>query len=121
MLDRLDRAEGKGLRFGGGVGYDSEAAFGRPFKKATGLVPGDWREVRRTARIASSRAPAHVPSYPANHAADPTHHLGVSLVSGTWTIRPAACFEPRPDGSEIQWRLPAPGLPEEEGPAAQTL
>jgi hypothetical protein len=81
MLDRLDRAEGKGLRFGGEVGYDPEAAFSRPFKKATGLVPGAWREVRRTARIASNRAPAHLPPYPANHAADPTpsggeHNLG---------------------------------------------
>ncbi len=35
---------------GGEVGYDSEAAFSRAFKKATGLAPGAWREVRRTAR-----------------------------------------------------------------------
>ncbi|HEX5387713.1 MAG TPA: AraC family transcriptional regulator [Gemmatimonadales bacterium] len=32
------------------VGYDSEAAFSRAFKKATGLAPGTWREARRTAR-----------------------------------------------------------------------
>jgi AraC-like DNA-binding protein len=32
------------------VGYDSEAAFSRAFKKATGLAPGAWREARRTAR-----------------------------------------------------------------------
>lgn len=32
------------------VGYDSEAAFSRAFKKATGLAPGAWREVRRIAR-----------------------------------------------------------------------
>ena len=31
MPDRLDRAEGKGLRFGAEVGYDSEAAFSRAF------------------------------------------------------------------------------------------
>jgi AraC-like DNA-binding protein len=31
------------------VGYDSEAAFSRAFKKATGLAPGAWREGRRTA------------------------------------------------------------------------
>jgi AraC-like DNA-binding protein len=31
------------------VGYDSEAAFSRAFKKATGLAPGAWREARRTA------------------------------------------------------------------------
>jgi AraC-like DNA-binding protein len=35
---------------GAEVGYDSEAAFSRAFKKATGLAPGAWREARRTAR-----------------------------------------------------------------------
>lgn len=29
------------------AGYDSEAAFSRAFKKATGLSPGAWREARR--------------------------------------------------------------------------
>jgi AraC-like DNA-binding protein len=29
------------------VGYDSEAAFSRAFKKSTGLAPGAWRESRR--------------------------------------------------------------------------
>jgi AraC-like DNA-binding protein len=31
------------------VGYDSEAAFSRAFKKATGLAPGAWRDGRRDA------------------------------------------------------------------------
>ena len=31
------------------VGYDSEAAFSRAFKKATGLAPGAWREARQSA------------------------------------------------------------------------
>jgi AraC-like DNA-binding protein len=35
---------------GAEVGYDSEAAFSRAFKKATGLAPGAWRESRRNAR-----------------------------------------------------------------------
>ena len=35
---------------GAEVGYDSEAAFSRAFKKATGLAPGAWREARRTAQ-----------------------------------------------------------------------
>jgi AraC-like DNA-binding protein len=35
---------------GSEVGYDSEAAFSRAFKKATGLAPGSWREARRVAR-----------------------------------------------------------------------
>ena len=30
------------------VGYDSEAAFSRAFKKATGLAPGAWRVARRS-------------------------------------------------------------------------
>jgi AraC-like DNA-binding protein len=29
------------------VGYDSEAAFGRAFKKAVGMPPGEWRAFRR--------------------------------------------------------------------------
>ncbi|MES2306319.1 MAG: AraC family transcriptional regulator [Gemmatimonadota bacterium] len=33
---------------GGHVGYDSEAAFSRAFKKSTGLAPGAWREARRS-------------------------------------------------------------------------
>jgi AraC-like DNA-binding protein len=33
------------------VGYDSEAAFSRAFKKSTGYAPGAWREARRVARV----------------------------------------------------------------------
>jgi AraC-like DNA-binding protein len=29
------------------VGYDSEAAFGRAFKKVVGMPPGEWRAFRR--------------------------------------------------------------------------
>jgi len=36
------------------VGYDSEAAFSRAFKKATGLAPGAWREARRPDRSAEA-------------------------------------------------------------------
>jgi len=32
------------------VGYDSEAAFSRAFKKAAGVAPGAWRELRRTSQ-----------------------------------------------------------------------
>ncbi|HUQ15018.1 MAG TPA: AraC family transcriptional regulator [Gemmatimonadales bacterium] len=46
----LAQSGAKVATIGREVGYDSEAAFSRAFKKATGLAPGAWREVRRTAR-----------------------------------------------------------------------
>jgi AraC-like DNA-binding protein len=46
----LAQSGAKVATIGADVGYDSEAAFSRAFKKATGLAPGAWREVRRTAR-----------------------------------------------------------------------
>ena len=44
----LAQSGAKVATIGAEVGYDSEAAFSRAFKKATGLAPGAWREVRRT-------------------------------------------------------------------------
>ena len=46
----LTQSGAKVAVIGAEVGYDSEAAFSRAFKKATGLAPGAWRETRRTAR-----------------------------------------------------------------------
>jgi AraC-like DNA-binding protein len=46
----LAQSGAKVATVGAEVGYDSEAAFSRAFKKATGLAPGAWREVRRTSR-----------------------------------------------------------------------
>jgi AraC-like DNA-binding protein len=46
----LAQSGAKVATIGAEVGYDSEAAFSRAFKKATGLAPGAWREVRRTVR-----------------------------------------------------------------------
>ena len=46
----LAQSGAKVAAIGAEVGYDSEAAFSRAFKKATGLAPGAWRGVRRTAR-----------------------------------------------------------------------
>lgn len=46
----LAQSGAKVATIGAEVGYESEAAFSRAFKKATGLAPGAWREVRRTAR-----------------------------------------------------------------------
>jgi AraC-like DNA-binding protein len=46
----LAQSGAKVAAIGAEVGYDSEAAFSRAFKKATGLAPGAWRETRRTVR-----------------------------------------------------------------------
>lgn len=46
----LDRSGAKVSAIGSDVGYDSEAAFSRAFKKATGIAPGAWRDSRRLAR-----------------------------------------------------------------------
>jgi AraC-like DNA-binding protein len=46
----LTQSGAKVAAIGAQVGYDSEAAFSRAFKKATGLAPGAWREARRTAQ-----------------------------------------------------------------------
>jgi AraC-like DNA-binding protein len=45
------------------VGYDSEAAFSRAFKKATGLAPGAWREARHAAGTPGQEVgtPDHLP------------------------------------------------------------
>jgi AraC-like DNA-binding protein len=48
--NHLAQSSAKVATIGAEVGYDSEAAFSRAFKKATGLAPGAWREVRRAAR-----------------------------------------------------------------------
>jgi AraC-like DNA-binding protein len=39
------------------VGYDSEAAFSRAFKKATGLAPGAWREASHRPRRSGAVTP----------------------------------------------------------------
>jgi AraC-like DNA-binding protein len=46
----LAQSGAKVAAIGSEVGYDSEAAFSRAFKKATGLAPGAWRETRRPPR-----------------------------------------------------------------------
>jgi AraC-like DNA-binding protein len=46
----LSQSGAKVATIGSEVGYDSEAAFSRAFKKATGSAPGAWREMRRSAR-----------------------------------------------------------------------
>ena len=43
----LSQSATKVASIGAEVGYDSEAAFSRAFKKATGRAPGAWREARR--------------------------------------------------------------------------
>jgi AraC-like DNA-binding protein len=45
--NRLSQSDAKISGIAREVGYDSEAAFSRAFKKATGVAPGTWREARR--------------------------------------------------------------------------
>jgi AraC-like DNA-binding protein len=48
--NRLTHTSAKVATVGEEVGYESESAFSRAFKKATGFAPGAWREFRRSAR-----------------------------------------------------------------------
>ena len=52
--NRLAQSGAKVATIGAEVGYDSEAAFSRAFKRAAGLAPGAWREVRRGGETAST-------------------------------------------------------------------
>jgi AraC-like DNA-binding protein len=49
--NQLAQTTAKISAVGAAAGYDSEAAFSRAFKKATGLSPGAWREARRSAVV----------------------------------------------------------------------
>ena len=46
--DRLGRPEATVAEAAHDAGYDSEAAFSRAFKKATGVTPGAWRDGQTT-------------------------------------------------------------------------
>jgi len=48
--NRLAQSGAKVATIAGEVGYDSEAAFSRAFKKATGVAPGGWRDRRTEGR-----------------------------------------------------------------------
>src|SRR5438270_6783233 len=45
---QLARSSAKVATIGAQVGYDSEAAFSRAFKRETGLSPAAWRRARQT-------------------------------------------------------------------------
>jgi AraC-like DNA-binding protein len=45
--EQLVRGSAKIAAIGAGVGYESEAAFSRAFKRATGHAPASWRRARR--------------------------------------------------------------------------
>ena len=47
--ERLARGSAKVAAIGAQVGYDSEAAFSRAFKRETGHSPGEWRRSHRAA------------------------------------------------------------------------
>jgi AraC-like DNA-binding protein len=46
--NQLSQSRAKIIAVAQDVGYDSEAAFSRAFKKATGVSPGTWRAGRRS-------------------------------------------------------------------------
>jgi AraC-like DNA-binding protein len=46
--EQLARGSAKVAAVGAQVGYESEAAFSRAFKRETGLSPAAWRRVRQT-------------------------------------------------------------------------
>ena len=46
---RLRETSAKIVEVALGVGYESEAAFSRAFKRAVGVAPGAWRAGRRRA------------------------------------------------------------------------
>jgi AraC-like DNA-binding protein len=45
--EQLARTSAKVSAIGAGVGYESEAAFSRAFKRETGVSPAEWRRARR--------------------------------------------------------------------------
>ena len=44
------------------VGYESDAAFSRAFKKAVGKAPSEWRKTRGVTAAVPQAAPAESPS-----------------------------------------------------------
>lgn len=52
--EQLLRSSAKVAAIGARVGYDSEAAFSRAFKRETGLSPAEWRRTRQAAAPAST-------------------------------------------------------------------
>lgn len=53
---RLRESDAKLIDVALDVGYESEAAFSRAFKRALGLSPGAWRRAQRTAKPLARRA-----------------------------------------------------------------
>ncbi len=57
--EQLSRGSGKVAAIGAQVGYDSEAAFSRAFKRETGLSPGAWRRARSDENVPDGVTTTH--------------------------------------------------------------
>lgn len=59
LAKHLLREENSVANVAGRVGYDSEAAFNRAFKRSVGIPPASWRKVERTTSPSGSAANTH--------------------------------------------------------------
>jgi len=50
------------IRVASEVGYDSEAAFNRAFKREFGVPPGQFRRSRARSDLAGGNGPTRIPS-----------------------------------------------------------
>jgi len=112
---RLRQGGAKLAAVGAEVGYDSEAAFSRAFKKATGIAPGTWRELRRSAgpRPPVARQPVALRTGRLTATRSPHSDVVGTGVSGRAQVRvtPARAFTSRVVPSRVIRVKSSSGVP----------